>query len=301
MPNAVFDCLIVGAGPAGLTAATYLARFRRRIMLVDSGASRASLIPISHNHPAFPEGISGVELLALLRAQAGRYGVTVMEATMVERLERDNEDFAASWRGGGCRSHTVLLATGCLDVEPKLPGLVGALRQGLLRHCPICDGYEAIGHKIGVIGFGIGGKKEAEFLRTYSDDLTLLTLGEPMSLAEHELEELAANGIQVVTDPVDTVVRAGGRIAVFTLHDGRRLQFDALYSSLGARVRAELGIKLGALHDEQGCLTVDRHQQTSIAGLYAAGDIVSTLNQLSVAYGEAAIAATAIHNQLAGR
>lgn len=301
MPNDVFDCLIVGAGPAGLTAATYLARFRRRIMVVDSGASRASLIPTSHNHPAFPEGISGVELLALLRAQAGRYGVTVMEATMVERLERHDEDFAAFWRGGDCRSRTVLLATGCLDIEPKLPGLVGALRQGLLRHCPICDGYEAIGHKIGVIGFGTSGKKEAEFLRTYSDDLTLLTLGEPMNLAEHELDELAASGIQVVTDPIDTVVRTGGRIAVFTLHDGRRLQFDTLYSSLGTRVRAELGIRLGALHDEQGCLTVNRHQQTSIAGLYAAGDIVSTLNQLSVAYGEAAIAATAIHNQLAGR
>jgi thioredoxin reductase (NADPH) len=300
MPNDVLDCLVVGAGPAGLTAATYLARFRRRIAVVDGGASRASLIPTSHNHPAFPDGIGGRELLARLREQAGRYGVAVIAAA-VEDIERGGGIFSASWRGGGCRSRTVLLATGCLDIEPKLPGLVDAIRRGLIRHCPICDGYEAIGRRIGVIGFGAGARQEAEFIRTYSAELTLLTLGEPMGLSERELGELEAQGIRVVTDPVREVVQAHGRIAALTLHDGRRLEFDTLYSSLGAHIRAELAIQLGAARDEQECLVVDGHQQTSVPGLYAAGDVVSTLNQISVAYGQAAIAATAIHNRLAGR
>lgn len=300
MSSPVLDCLIVGAGPAGLTAATYLARYRRRITVVDSGASRASLIPTSHNHPVFPDGINGLELLALLRAQAGRYGVEVVEAA-VERLEYQQGVFTAFWQGGGGRSRTVLLATGCLDIEPRLPGLVDAIRQGLIRHCPVCDGYEVIGQKISVIGFGAGARREAEFIRTYSDDLTLLTLGEPMGLPDTELTMLEASGIRVVTDPVDTVVREGNRIAAFTLHDGRRLAFDSLYSSLGVHIRAELAIQLGATRDSQDCLMVDDHQQTSVSGLYAAGDVVSSLNQISVAYGQAAIAATAIHNRLAGR
>lgn len=300
MPSGLLDCLIIGAGPAGLTAATYLARYRRRIAVADSGASRAALIPTSHNHPAFPDGINGLELLARLRAQAGCYGVEITEVT-VERLGRDQGVFTAGWQGGGCRSRTVLLATGCLDIEPRLPGLVDAIRQGLIRHCPVCDGYEVIGQKIGVIGFGTGASREAEFLRTYSDDLTLLTLGEPMGLPDSELTMLEADGIRVVTDPVDALVRGGNRIAAFTLHDGRRLEFDCLYSSLGTHTRAELAMHLGATRDSQDCLMVDDHQQTSVPGLYAAGDVVSSLNQISVAYGQAAIAATAIHNRLAGR
>jgi thioredoxin reductase (NADPH) len=300
MSDDVLDCLIVGAGPAGLTAATYLARFRRNVVVVDSGASRASLIPTSHNHPAFPNGISGLDLLGLLKTQASRYGVEIVSAA-VDRIARDDDIFAAAWRGGGCRSRTVLLATGCLDVEPTLPGLVDAIRSGLIRHCPICDGYEVIGQKIGVIGFGAGAKQEAEFIRTYSDDLTLLTLGEPMALTDRELAELEKAGIGVVTDPVRDVVQEHGRIVALTLHDGRRLAFDTLYSSLGAHTRGELAIQLGAAHDDSGCLTVDAHQQSSVPGLYAAGDVVSTLNQISVAYGQAAIAATAIHNRLAGR
>jgi thioredoxin reductase (NADPH) len=297
----IFDCLIVGAGPAGLTAAIYLARFCRRIQVVDAGASRAALIPISHNQPAFPDGISGQELLSLLRQQAARYGVTVLATTAVERLERQAGGFRASWPGGGCRSRTVLLATGCLDIEPRLPGLVDAIHQGLIRHCPICDGYEVRDQKIGVIGFGASGQREAEFMRTYSSQVTLLTLGQPMELYAAELEALREIGIAVVTDPVETIERQNGRIAALTLHDGRRLEFDTLYSSLGARIRADLALQLGAEHDQQGCLLVDDHQQTSISGLYAAGDVVSSLNQISVAYGQAAIAATAFHNRLAGR
>lgn len=300
MPDDILDCLIIGAGPAGLTAATYLARFRRRIAVVDSGASRASLIPTSHNHPAFPDGITGLDLLKRLREQAAVYGVRVIEAA-VERLQREGDIFVASWPGGGCRSRMVLLATGCLDLEPKLPGLVDTIRRGLIRHCPICDGYEVIDQKIGVIGFGAGAKKEAEFIRTYSDDITLLTLGEPMALSDKDIEQLTAGGIKIVTDPVDEVVQKDGRICAFTMHGGKRLAFDTLYSSLGAHVRGELAERLGAKTDDSGCMQVDAHQLTSVPGLYAAGDVVSTLNQISVAYGQAAIAATAIHNRLAGR
>lgn len=297
MDDAALDCLIIGAGPAGLTAATYLARFRRRIRVVDSGASRAALIPTSHNHPAFPDGIAGTELLRRLREQAARYGVEI-ERGQVERLEREGERFLATWDNNAARARTVLLATGCLDVEPPLPGLLDAIRQGLIRHCPICDGYEVMGQNIGVIGSGDHLKKEVLFLRTYTPHITALTLGRPPGLSEDEHAELTAAGVEVVTDPVREVMRSGGRIAALTLHDGRRLEFDTLYSALGAQIRSELALGLGARHDGNQCLWTDSRQQTSVPGVYAAGDVVSSLNQISVAYGQAAIAATAIHNRL---
>lgn len=291
------DCLIIGAGPAGLTAAIYLARYRRRVRVLDAGASRAALIPRSHNHPAFPQGIGGFELLERLRLQAARYHVSVEDVT-VHELERCGEGFRARCDDGTEHARTVLLATGALDREPPLPGLVDAIYQGLIRHCPICDGYEAIDRRVGVIGHGKSAYEEARFLRTYTSDLTLLTLGEPMRLSEREAAALQALGIDVIAEPVTAVERDAKAIRALTLQSGERLSFDTLYSKLGTHVRSELATRLGAAHDQEGALEVDMHQQTSIDGLYAAGDVVKGLDQISVAYGHAAIAATAVHNRL---
>jgi len=300
MAESPLDCLIIGAGPAGLTAALYLARFRRRIQVVDSGASRALLIPTSHNQPAFPDGISGAELLARLREHVRRYDVEIARAE-VEYLERDGKDYRAGWSGRTVSARTVLMATGVLDIEPPLPNMVDAIQRGLIRHCPVCDGYEVIGQRIGVIGFGRGGKREAEFIRAFSDDVTLLTLGQSLGLGTAERHALRQAGIKVEVDPVQEVRCDDSRITSVLLRGGRELSFDTLYSSLGAKVRSQLAIGVGAHHDRSGCLTVDAHQQCSVPGLYAAGDVVSSLNQITVAYGQATIAATAIHNRLLGR
>jgi thioredoxin reductase (NADPH) len=299
------DCLVVGGGPAGLTAAVYLARFRRRFLLVDGGASRAALIPLTHNHPGFPDGIRGIDLLARQRAQAERYGAPVVNGT-VTRLERDTQDtFTAELTESGDNSRTrrvlarmVLLATGVVDIEPELPNLENAIRRGFIRHCPICDGFEVIDQKIGVIGFGKGAMGEALFMRTYSDDVTLLTLGRSMALTEEDRAPLDSAGIRVIEEPIAAVMIEGDKIAALRLHSGREHRFDTLYSALGARVRSELARRLGARHDDIGALRVDDHQRTSVRGLWAAGDLVRSLNQLSVGMGQAAIATTDIHRRL---
>ena len=295
------DCLVIGGGPAGLTAAIYLARFRRRVLVVDSGTPRAAWIPTSHNIPFFAEGIAGPEILRRDRETAGRYGVQV-EAGTVATLERDPQGFTAAMRspGGGSRrirARRVLLATGAVDVEPDLPDLPDAIRRGLVRYCPICDGYESRERRIAVIGHGERGLGEALFIaRTYSDDVTLLTLGCPMDLDEKQRAALAEHQVKVVEQPIEGLDVKDGRIAALR-GGGQEHRFDLLYSALGLHYRSELAVALGAEHDGRGALRVDAHNQTTVKGLYAAGDIVRGLDQIVVAMAHAAVAATHIHNR----
>jgi len=293
----MLDCLIIGGGPAGLTAAVYLARFRRTIELVHGGASRALLIPRSHNCPGFPDGVSGEELLARLRLQAQRYGAPIAYG-QVGSLARRSGGFEATIEGRRVAARTVVLATGVMDIEPDLPQLEDAVRRGLLRHCPICDAFEAIGHKLGVLGTGPHVLREALFLRRYSDDITILTLGWPSGLGASEQAQLAALGIALIDVPVFHIHVENQRIAALELKGGRVMKFDTLYSALGTVNRSELALQLGAAVDAANAVVVDSHQQTSVPGLYAAGDVVAALNQISVATGQAAIAACAINNRL---
>ena len=292
------DCLVIGAGPAGLTAAIYLGRFRRRFLVIDGGASRARLIPTSHNHAGFPDGIAGPALLDRMAAQARKYGAEIVPGN-VSGLARDGDGlFSATLDGDAVRARTVLMATGVVDIEPDLPDTPQAIGRGLIRHCGICDGYEVIGHRVGVIGRGDGGLHEALFLRTYTDNITLLSLGEPLDLSAEELSKAEAAGIVLIEEPVASVEVEGDRIASLTTRGGVCKPFDSVYSALGDRVRSDLARQAGAKLEDKGCIITDEHQHSSSVGLYAAGDVVRSLDQISVAMGEAAIAATSIHNSL---
>lgn len=298
MDDTLLDCLVIGAGPAGLTAAIYLARFRREFRVIDGGASRAALIPTSHNHAGFPDGIAGPELLRRMAAQARKYGAPIVPGT-VTHLQRDADGvFVAQVDGQSMRARTVLMATGVVDIEPELPDVSQAIHRGLIRHCPICDGYEVIGHRVGVIGYGDGALHDALFLGTYSKDITLVSLGRSLNLSAEERREAAAAGIEVIEEKVESVEIEGDRIASLTLRGGACKPFDSLYSILGDRVRSELVASVGAQLGEKNCIATNAHQQSSVAGLYAAGDVVKSLDQISVAMGQAAIAATAIHDSL---
>lgn len=292
------DCLIIGGGPAGLTAAIYLSRFRRTTQVIDAGNSRASLIPRSHNYPGFPEGINGNELLARLREQATRYGAKLYSGK-VERLSREpDKTFTAYCDGVPYQTRSILLSTGMIDVEPGLPNFKDAIKQGLLRHCPICDAYEVIDQKVGVFGQGDAALKETLFIRTYTDDLTLINLGNDNKLSEQNRKLLYEANIQLIEEPIVEVQVADKRITGLKLASGEVRCFDTLYSALGSLVVSGLAIQLGAECDDTGNLVVNAAMQTSIEGLYAAGDVVHGLNQICVATGQAAIAATAIHHYL---
>jgi thioredoxin reductase (NADPH) len=201
--------------------------------------------------------------------------------------------------GSRHEAERVLLATGTEDVPPPLalPDREEAVRRGLLRYCPICDAYEVSGRKLALAGSRTCRIHEALLLRGYTADLTLVTLGKSWELPEGERSTLAAAGIGIIEAPASELVLEDEAIAVRTV-DGQRHHFDSLYVGLGLCACSGLATALGAEHDADGALAVDAHQQTTIPGLYAAGDVVQGLAQISVAMGHAAVAATTIHNEL---
>lgn len=297
MTSDILDCVIVGAGPGGLTGAIYLARFRRRFVVFDSGESRAAWIPLSHNHPGFPNGVRGKALLKRMRQQAERYGAEIRRGR-VEAVKPEGDLFRVEADGETILARTVLLACGVADLAPPLPGLKAAVEKALIRICPICDGYEVTGQRVAVIGKDSHSAREAEFLTTYTDQVTLIHVGAPEDLTAEDRASLASAGVEVIEAPVQSVALDRRRIRALCFAGGAPREFDAVYSALGVRPRTRLAEQAGARLDDSGRLIVGDHQETSVPGLYAAGDMVRGLNQISTAEGEAAIAATDIHNRL---
>jgi thioredoxin reductase (NADPH) len=291
------DCLIVGGGPAGLTAATYLARFHLKLKLVDGGKSRAAMIPCTRNHAGFPGGISGADLIARMKEQAQLYGAAI-EDGFVSRIEYKEGQFEAEWGCGPVAAKTVLIATGVSNRRPSIDEQAhdAALAAGLIRYCPICDGYEVTDKRVAVVGTGEKGVAESLFLRSFTAELVLFAPEGPHELSDEDRAELAKAGVRIVDGPV-AIETAKDSIEVVV--DGKRQAFDSLYPALGSDTHTQLAEMLGARLNEQGCIGVDAHQRTSVPGLYAAGDVVIGLDQISHAMGDGGVAATTIRNDLA--
>ncbi|WP_280156200.1 NAD(P)/FAD-dependent oxidoreductase [Piscinibacter sp. XHJ-5] len=289
------DAIVVGGGPGGLAAAIYLARFLRRVLVVEDGSSRAATIPRSHNYPAFPNGAVGAELVAAMHEQAERYG-TRFRAGHVDAIERLRDGFAVQWTGGGATARKVVLATGVSDVAPTMPHLAEALQEGALRYCPVCDGYEARDLAIGLIADHGSDTFEALYLRHFTDRITVFLVSGDVRFTEAQGRELAEAGVTVEGAPVQGIRLHDGRVLVS--HGEQQTVVDSLYCALGMDVHSGLAVALGAEHDRAGYLLTDRHQQTTVPGLYAVGDVAKGLNQISVAVGDAASAAAHIHLEL---
>ena len=296
MSKRQLDCLIVGGGPAGLTAAIYLARFHLQVSVVDEGSSRALLIPESHNVPGFPDGISGQDLLARMREHARRYGADLVEGR-IDQINQTPSGFTAQSRGASWSARSILLATGVTNRRPDIDGdtHAEALARGHLRYCPVCDGYEVSGQNVAVLGSDDRAASEAEFLRSFTDRVTVISIAAHDFEVDlrHRLERIGATvrlgpveGMRLLADGLE-VARASGREV-----------YDAVYPALGSSIHSRLAKTLGAAATEDGCVEVDRHQRTTVKHLYAAGDVVYGLDQISVCNGQAAIAAVAIRNDL---
>jgi thioredoxin reductase (NADPH) len=287
---------VVGAGPAGMTAAIFLARFRRSVVLIDDGASRAGLIPRSHNHPAFPGGIEGEELLRRMRCQLRELGVEIEpgKAESIIKGTHDGRLRVSAHRKWSARY--ALLATGVRDRLPPVPDAADLVRCGIVRQCPICDGYEVADRRVAVIGSDRAAAGEALFLRSYTSRITLVTLGRLMELPVSEC--LASAGIVVAKHPVSSIECSPDRAPRISFADGSAREFDVIYSGLGVEPRTELAAALGVDCTHDGRIITDPRQRTSVDQVYAAGDAVTGLNQIAVAMAQGEIAAVDIHNRL---
>lgn len=294
-----WDCLVVGAGPGGLSAALYLARFLRRVLVLHDGTSRTLRVSKTHNVPGFPDGVAGPELIERMTEHATRFGARVREAEVVsasrmggrfELVARDGERFSAP---------VLILATGLHMNQIPLPHDVheAAMCVGAVRYCPICDGYEHRGDRVAVVGCDEQGANEALFLRGYSPDITLV----PRAFDELDAQErrdLERAGITTIERAVDRFELHGSTMHLYLQGQAEPMEFDVVYPALGTRQRTQLAQSLGVVLDEKGAVDAHAPYGTAVPGLYCVGDIVDGLDQVSVAMGHGAVAATRAHNYL---
>ncbi len=295
----IYESLIVGAGPGGLSAALYMARFRRSTLVLHDGKARALRIPTTHNAPGFNEGVAGPDLIDRMRCHAEQYGATLCE-THIASARHDGAVFTLTDDNGATyRGRTLILATGIRLNQIDMPQDVheAAIRAAVLRYCPVCDGFEHIDKRIGVIGCDTGGAAEALFLRQYSADITVV----PQRFHEMTADErgaMAAAGIKVVATPVDHYVATSDCMEVHLKGVPDPLVFDVVYPALGVAPRTRLAGELGLSLNDRAEVEAGAVFETQVPGLYCVGDIVDGLDQISVAMGHGAIAATKAHNWL---
>lgn len=293
---APLDCIIVGGGPAGLTAAIYLTRFRRRVALIDAGHSRASWIPRSHNHPGYPDGIHGETLLERMRQQLHNYGATPVK-TEVEAIWRLPQGGFGLRAGQEMEAASLILATGVRDRVPPVEDAWSRIRDGLIRQCPVCDAFELIDKQVAVIGTGNCAAGEALFLSHYTSHVVLVTLGSSLDVQDDVAQKLADAGIRIELAPVEKW-DFDDRGVTLHLQDQGPSSFAAVYSGLGNDPQNVLARDRDLSLAPDGRILTDAHQETSVANVFAAGDVVTGLNQIAVAMAQGEIAATRIHNVL---
>lgn len=292
------DCAIVGGGPAGMTAALYLLRFHRRILGFDGMQSRARWIPSSHNCPGFPGGISGTRLLERLRQQIGEHGIQNIHSRVTE-LKPSVAGFTLTDEANRTyEAATVILATGVIDELPAFPWVPQAIEVGAIRLCAICDAFEMTDSKLATFGPTEKAVAHAKFLQSYSASVTVVTTDRPR-LADADSADMRARGISLLVQP--STLEFDGKRCTVVDNANRRITFDSIYPVMGSRSQSQLAKALNAKLDDNDELIVDRHQMTTVDGLFAVGDVVSAINQISVGVGHAAVAATAIHNRLPAR
>ncbi|HEY2374588.1 MAG TPA: NAD(P)/FAD-dependent oxidoreductase [Gemmatimonadaceae bacterium] len=298
----IFDVAIVGGGPAGLTAAIWLARYLHSVVLIDSGDPRNwetrgvnGFLGLPHIRPA--------NLRALGREECRCYGVELVDDIVVAVGKEGDDEFSLELvTGEPLQARRLLLAIGIRDVWPDIPGLDHAFGQNA-HVCPDCDGYEARDKKVVVIGNGRLAIGMALNLTTWTREIIICTNGEPSALDLPEYcEKLDVLNIPVLTEPILRVVCEGQAIHSLELRDGMHLDAEKIFLAIGQfpadDAGTKLSLQLGCDRDDEGHVLIDGHYHTSVHNVYAAGDIVPGPQLAITAASDGAVAALSIHKSL---
>ncbi|WP_327354390.1 NAD(P)/FAD-dependent oxidoreductase [Streptomyces sp. NBC_01304] len=288
------DAAVVGGGPAGLSAAVYLARYGREVLVFDTGHGRSTHHQVNHNYLGFPDGIATVDLRKLATEQLGRYPEARVVHHQITGIEGSAGDgFTLRAQGHSWRARTVLLATGVLDHFPHFPHWESYVGRSMFW-CITCDGYENRGRSILVVGHTDAAAGEAMQLHSLTDRVRLLTNSRSDEISPEFRRRLDSAGIEVVHDRIQEAQGADGVLEAIVTRGGRRLALDALFSIQGATPETLLAGQLGVRLAESGYIAVDSEQKTSVAGVYAAGDVTALhSHQVTTAVHEGAQAASA--------
>jgi thioredoxin reductase (NADPH) len=297
MPRQKYDVVIVGGGPAGLSAGLWLARYLHDVVVVDSGDPR-NWETRGVNGFLGHQGIRSPELRKLGRSEGATYGVDFV-AGIVDTAENENGDlFVVKLRDGSTmQAKRILLAIGIKDVWPAIPGL-GDCYGETVHVCPDCDGYETRDKKTVVIGTGRKAVGMALALTTWTRQIVICTNGLAPDMDQELLDRLKALNIPVLDQPITCVLSKDKDIRGLELEGGMSLDCERLYFAIGQYPADDLGAQLGCKRDQMGRLEIDSRNHTSVRNVYAAGDIAPGPQMAIVAAASGAVAAIAIHASL---
>ncbi|MBV9069565.1 MAG: NAD(P)/FAD-dependent oxidoreductase [Acidobacteria bacterium] len=297
MPSqATYDVIIIGGGPAGLTCAIFLGRYRRRILVCDSGKGRNYASHAIHGflgqHNIHPQ-----ELRRRGRAEAEAAGVEFCDCTATN-VERVGDIFEVTTSSGKWTARRVVLAYGVRDLIPDVPQITDYY-GGSIFHCPDCDGYEVTGKRVGVIGWGKRVVGFALKLLQWSDELTIFVHGNERDFSPEHTSKLLAEGIAIKDEKILSLLGDNGLVRAAVLETGEQVPLDAMFFTVGVEPTCDLAGQLGCEKVEgTPCLLVDDYKQTTVEGVYAAGDLVPGSQLAVTSAADGAIAAIAINKSL---
>jgi thioredoxin reductase len=297
MTSKRYDVAVVGGGPAGLSAALWLARYLHKVVVIDSGDPR-NWETRGINGYLGHQGIRSPELRRLGRIEGEKFGAQFVSGIVETATNETGELFAMCLRDGKTiEARRILLAIGIQDVWPDIPGLDAC--YGETAHvCPDCDGYETRGKKTVVIGSGRKAVGMALALTTWTKEIVICTNGEPPDMNQELLDLLEPLNIPVLEAPITCVVSREKEIRGVELEGGMSLDCERLFFAIGQYPSDDLGTQLGCKRDEIGRVVIDTRNHTSIKNVFAAGDVAGGPQLAIAAAASGAIAAVAIHSSL---
>ncbi len=284
---------MVGAGPAGMSAAIYLARYNRECVVFDAGHGRSTHHQVNHNYLGFPGGVPTLKLRELGRQQLAEYPQVHFHHHRVDAMERDGNDFVAHGQAGSWRGRAVIICTGVLDHYPHFHGWESYVGRSMFW-CITCDGYENRGKDILVVGHTNAAAGEAMQLHSLTDKIRLLTNSHHDEISDNFRNRLVSAGIPVIHDRIARAEGTDGMFRQIITQGGLQLPLEALFSIQGATPETALARQLGVPLADTGYIEVDTEQKTSVPGVYAAGDVTCLhSHQVTAAVHEGAQAASA--------
>lgn len=290
----MFDVIVVGGGPAGLSAALMLGRCRRRVLVCDLAQPRNRRSHAVHGYLT-RDGLPPAELRALGRAEVARYAVEVREVGVLEARWCDDEFRVGLAGGGEERCRFLLIATGVIDDLPVVDGIEECYGRSAF-HCQYCDGWEWRDRRLAVVGVGRDASEMALALKTWSPSVVLCTNGRRLEPARRGL--LDRNGIAVRTERLARLEHDEGALHAIAFASGDPLPCDVLFFDSGQHPQADLAVKLGCARTRRGTVKTGNLSETNVRGVFVAGDASRDAQFVVVAAAEGIKAAVAINKAL---
>ncbi len=296
MSDNILDVIIIGGSYAGLSAAMTLGRAGRQALVIDSGLPCNRQTPHSHNFLT-QDGSTPAAIAALAKEQVLRYPTIRLLSDTVTGASRQAAGFSITTASGQSHTaHKLLFTTGIRDTMPPIPGFADCWGISVL-HCPYCHGYEVKQQPTGILASGDTAFEFAKLILNWTPDLTVYTNG-PTGFTHEQQARLAQHQIRVVTNPITHFTHHNGYIQSITFEDGSTAFPKALYARLPFTQHCPLPASLGCDFNEMGFITVDVLQQTTVPGIYAAGDNTTPFRAVSGAVAGGSMAGAAINKAL---